>query len=85
MVEQRLDRLEDGKPDVIAERVTRLSSEMDRLRRDLHEEIRDVRDDDIASLREELATQRKILIGAWVSIATGLIIAYALGQGGIGA
>ena len=81
LLERRLDKLEDGKPDVVAERVSRLSSDVVELRQEFHSELKELREDDLGSLREELATQRKILIGAFISIATGLIIAYVLGGG----
>jgi outer membrane murein-binding lipoprotein Lpp len=76
----RVDRLErdvadlqKGQPAVIAERVTRLSADVENLRRDVNE--------DFTEIRTELASQRKILIGAFVSIATGLILSYVLGGG----
>jgi predicted nucleic acid-binding Zn-ribbon protein len=85
MLERRLDKLEDGKPDVVSERVARLSKDVVELRHEFQSEIKDLREDDLSSLREELATQRKILIGAFISIATALIVAYVLGSGGVGA
>lgn len=82
VLEREVDRLKEGKPDVVAERVTRLSADIENLRRDVNEDFRELREEEIKGLREELATQRRILIGAFISIATGLILAYVLGGGG---
>lgn len=71
LLERRVDKLEDGKPDVIAERVTVLSRDIDGLRGDLNEEMR--------SLRSELAWMRRIFVGAFVSVAVTLVIAYVVG------
>lgn len=79
--------LRDAKPDVHAERVARLAEDMRDLRRDIDAQFERVRSQIRAgdeTNAEELGTQRKILISAWVSIATGLILAYVLGSGGIG-
>lgn len=76
VLERQVARLEEGKPDVIADRVTRLSVDIDALRRDVN--------DDIARLSAELAVQRRILLGAFISIATGLILAYVIGGGSVG-
>lgn len=86
VLERTVERLEGGKSDaaVVADRVTRLSGDIEKSRQEFHSEIRELRDDDIRSLREELATQRRILIGAFISIATGLILAYVLGGGSVG-
>lgn len=85
VLERAVERLEGGKTDaaVVADRVTRLSGDIQEARREFHDGIKDLREDDIRSLREELATQRRILIGAFVSIATGLILAYILGGGAL--
>lgn len=82
VLEAEVKSLKDGKPDVVAERVTRLSGDVEILRRQMHEELRELRDDDIKGLRDELAAQRKILIAAFSSIAFGLILAYVVGGGG---
>lgn len=83
VLEREMDRLKEGRPDVVADRVTRLSSDVAQLKREFHDELRELRDDDIKGLKDELATQRRILIGAFISIATGLILAYVVGSGGV--
>lgn len=85
ILEREVERLKEGRPDVVADRVTRLSSELSDLRRHV-----DKRFDDIATElekgdranRDDLESQKRILIGAWVTIATGLIVAYVLGSSG---
>lgn len=83
VLEREMERIREGRPDVIAERVTRLSADIENLRRDVNDDIRELRDDDIRGLRDELAIQRRILLGAFITIATGLIIAYVLGGSGV--
>jgi len=83
VLERDVDRLKEGKPDVIAERVTRLSGDIENLRRDVNDDFRSLREEEIKGLRDELATQRRILIGSFISIATALLIAYAVGGGGV--
>jgi uncharacterized protein YicC (UPF0701 family) len=74
-VEEDVRELQKGQPAVIAERVTRLSADVENLRRDVNEDFKE--------LRDELASQRRILIGAFISIATGLILSYVLGGGAL--
>jgi hypothetical protein len=81
-VSYRLKRLEEdvqdlkaGQPAVIAERVRMLSLRVAELKTEIQ--------GDMEELRGELATQRKILIGSFVSLALGLITAYVLGGGGV--
>lgn len=60
VLEREVQRLQDGKPDVVAERVERLFEEM-------------------KALREELSSQRKILIGFFASfagVAVLIVVAY---------
>lgn len=71
VLEREMRSLIDAKPDVVAERVTRLSADIESLRREAH--------DDTEALRSEMATQRRILVGAFISIAVGLIVAIAMG------
>jgi predicted nucleic acid-binding Zn-ribbon protein len=80
-LERRLDKLEDGKPDVVSERVARLSVDVVELRHEFQNELKELREDDLSTLRQELASVRRILIGAFISIATALIIAYVVGGG----
>lgn len=72
-LEEDVRELQRGQPAVIAERVTRLSADIENLRRDMNE--------DIDGLRSELASQRKILIGFFVSfalLAIGIALSYLL-------
>lgn len=62
-LEREVERLKEGKPEVIADRVRALGEE-------IHE------------LRLELAAIRKLVIGAFATIATGLTIAVALQNAG---
>jgi hypothetical protein len=73
VLERQVERLQEGKPDVVAERVSRMASDVSDLRRELH--------DDVQALRDELATQRRILIGFFVSfalLAVGIALSYIL-------
>jgi hypothetical protein len=63
VLEREVERLKEGKPDVIAERVTNLSQEV-------HE------------LRGEIAALRRLVMGAFVTIATGLTIAVVVQNSG---
>lgn len=86
VVEREIERLKDQKPEVIADRVSRLADDVRDLRHHMDNAFEDLRDEiksGDAANTDELGTQRKILIGAWVSIATGLILAYVLGSGGV--
>ena len=86
-LEREVNELKRGRPDVVADRVQRLSEDLADLRRHLDTEIRETRESIERGDRENaggLESQRRILIGAWVTIATGLIVAYALGSGGVG-
>ena len=74
-LERDLERLKEGKPEVIAERVGMLSLRVSELKIELEK--------DMEALSTELATQRRILIGSFVSLALGLITAYVLGGGGV--
>lgn len=55
-LEKEVDRLKDGKPDVIAERVQNIAI-------DVHE------------LREEVKSIRRLVLGMFTTIATGLAVA----------
>jgi len=71
-----------AQPEVIAERVERLIRDLADLRRHVdaqHVDLRQQVDAQHQEVRDEQDAQRKILIGTWVSLATGLIIAYVLG------
>lgn len=73
VLEREVDRLKEGKPDVVAERVTRLSADVENLRRDMNT--------DMAEVREQLESSRKILIGFFVSfavLAVGIAVTYVV-------
>lgn len=81
VLEREVQSLKDGRPDVVADRVKRLASDVEGLRREMHEELRDLRDDDIKGLRDEMKTLRQILIGFFVSfalVALGIAVTYIL-------
>jgi ABC-type nitrate/sulfonate/bicarbonate transport system permease component len=59
VLEKEMERMKEAKPEVVADRVTRIA-------------------EDITAIKSELATQRRILVGAFISIAVGLIIAIAV-------
>lgn len=74
VLEREVQSIKDGKPDVVADRVARMAADVEGLRREVHE--------DMGALRDELATQRKILIGFFVSfalLAVGIALSYILG------
>lgn len=70
-----VDELKKGQPAIVAERVTRLSADIENLRRDVN--------DDVLGLRKQLDEQRgdvsgvrRILVGLLVTIAaTGITVA----------
>lgn len=62
-IERRVDRLEEGQPAVLAERVVSLT-------REVHE------------LREELKSLRRLVMGAFATIATGLTVAIVVQNSG---
>lgn len=83
-LEREVNELKKGKPDVVAERVDRLSRDVADLRTHLDGELREMRDAIEKGDKENadgLEAQRRILIGAWITLATGLILAYVLGGG----
>ena len=73
VLEREVDRLKEGKPDVVAERVTRLSADVEHLRRDMHDEME--------AVKAQITAVVRILIGAFVTIATGLVVAYIVNGG----
>lgn len=62
-IERRVDRLEEGQPAVLAERVVNLT-------REVHE------------LRDELKSLRRLVMGAFATIATGLTVAIVIQNSG---
>lgn len=76
VLERQVQALQDGKPDVVADRVGRMAVDLQEHRRETHEEF--------VELRSELATQRRILIGFFVSfalLAVGIALSYILTGG----
>ena len=85
-LERRLMAVEQGQPAVVADRVGRLEGDVKDLRSHLDRRFDHVEDQIEKGDKEnsdENANLRKILISTWVSLATGLVIAYVLGGGGV--
>lgn len=86
-LEREVRDLKAGRPDVVADRVDRLSRELGELRKHVDKRFddleRDLEQGDKAN-RDDLETQKRILIGAWVTIATGLVVAFLLGGSAAG-
>lgn len=87
-LEREVRELKAGEPAVIAERVAQIRTDVRDFRRHVDERFEALRKEIEAGDGEnedELRQQRRILIGAFVSIATGLVIAYVLGSRGTSA
>lgn len=75
VLERELEALKAGKPDVVAERVSSLTARIAEFRQEVEK--------DMTGIRDEMATQRRVLIGAFVSLVVALVLAVVLGQPGV--
>lgn len=90
VLEREVQGLKDGQPAVVADRVSRLATEIDSLRRDVNEDLValkiELRERD-KKQSEERAVDRKILIGFFVSVALigiGVALSFVLSGGTAG-
>lgn len=75
VLEREVDALKQGKPDVIAERVTTLTRALAEHKREVHEDVNDLRDD--------VRSVRRILLGflsGSTIVVLGAVLAFVLGR-----
>ena len=84
VLEREMERLKEGKPDVVAEQVRNLRDDFVALRQEMRQgdaKILEAVEKGDAKNSEENASQRRIVIGFSTAIAIGLITVYVTSGG----